>query len=91
MCKEEIIGSDIFYKKHLKVCPNKDEPVECELCQKVLPTLKGYNVHRMFHDSMPKNAGKSFLENDQPGMCEICGQNFAKKNALKVNLFLFLN
>lgn len=48
MCKLEIVGSLSDLKKHRLECPNRGEPLICEVCSKVINTLSGYSTHKLY-------------------------------------------
>ena len=85
MCKIVVKGCKSNFDKHRKHCSKRNDPIECDICHKMLPTLTGYSMHKLFHESKTKE-GKSFLTANSPGLCEICGKKYKTQRDYKTHM-----
>lgn len=53
LCKTVIMATLNQFKQHRRQCnkETKNQPIECEICGKVCNNLKGYTIHKLFHDT----------------------------------------
>lgn len=53
LCKTVIMATLNQFKQHRRQCnkDTKNQPIECEICGKVCNNLKGYTIHKLFHDT----------------------------------------
>ena len=53
LCKTVIMATLNQFKQHRRQCNKnmKNQPIECEVCNKVCNNLKGYTIHKLFHDT----------------------------------------
>jgi hypothetical protein len=81
ICKNVIMSTESNFKQHYRQCnkesekKDSDNPIACEICNKKLPNLKSYMVHKLFHDSRnligaSENAS-SKVYSKAPVICEV--------------------
>lgn len=53
LCKTVIMSTMNQFKQHRRQCnkQTKNQPIECEICSKMCNNLKGYTIHKLFHDT----------------------------------------
>lgn len=53
LCKTVIMATLNQFKQHRRQCnkESKNQPIECEVCNKMCNNLKGYTIHKLFHDT----------------------------------------
>ncbi|CRL07926.1 CLUMA_CG021004, isoform A [Clunio marinus] len=85
LCKTVIMATLNQFKQHRRQCNKevKNQPIECEVCGKVCNNLKGYTIHKLFHDTrnFTTSSGEKIVSqglNVYKGLaiCELCGKDF---------------
>lgn len=85
ICKTVLITTLNQFKVHRRNCNKQtnNQPIECEICHKVCNNLKGYTIHKLFHDTRnyTTSSGEKIATsglNVFPGsaVCELCGKEF---------------
>lgn len=81
------------FKAHRKKCNREKgdtKPVECEVCHKICSSLKGYSIHKLFHETRntlgivnnkrpeDKEDVDGLNMSRAPAICEICGNTFTR-------------
>jgi hypothetical protein len=53
VCKTVVMSTLYHFKQHRRQCNKrmKNQPIECEVCSKMCSSLKGYTIHKLFHDT----------------------------------------
>lgn len=53
LCKTVIMSTLNQFKQHRRQCnkETRNQPIECEICSKMCNNLKGYTIHKLFHDT----------------------------------------
>lgn len=99
ICKTVVIGSVNRFTRHKRTCnKNKQHEIECEICKKMLPTLTGYTIHKMFHengrnythkkDDKTKDEADSKSKRESTNnatICHICGKIFQTASGLRIH------
>lgn len=84
LCKTLLMTTLNKFKQHRRQCnkETRNQPIECEVCGKMCNNLKGYTIHKLFHDtrnfttSTGMKIASEGLNKEISKICEICGKNF---------------
>lgn len=73
ICKTVIMSSMNKFKQHRRKCNDgKNNPIECEVCKKICNSLKGYTIHKLYHEIREKNANEGLNQTKGSAICEVC-------------------
>lgn len=85
LCKTVIYSTLNQFKQHKRSCnkETKNQPIQCEICSKVCNNLKGYSIHKIFHETRnyttskgEKIVSEGLNPSKRVSICELCGKNF---------------
>lgn len=85
LCKTVIMSTVNQFKQHRRLCNKKtrNQPIECEVCGKLCVSLKGYTIHKLFHDTrnFTTSTGEKIVteglnKGQGVAICELCGKDF---------------
>lgn len=77
LCKTVIYSTLNQFKQHKRSCnkETKNQPIECEVCSKICNNLKGYSIHKIFHETR-NYVSDGLNPSKRVSMCELCGKKF---------------
>lgn len=85
LCKTVIYSTLNQFKQHKRSCnkETKNQPIQCEICSKMCNNLKGYSIHKIFHETRnyttstgEKIVSEGLNPSKRVSICELCGKNF---------------
>lgn len=94
ICKTVIVSTLNQFKSHRRLCNKKasSQEIECEVCGKVCNSLKGYTIHKLFHETRnyttstgEKIASDGLNVFKGTAVCELCGKEFQSQSGYRMH------
>lgn len=94
ICKTVIIATRNQFKHHRRLCNKKASlvTIECEICGKICNNLKGYSIHKLFHETRnyttstgEKIASEGLNVSKGVSVCELCGKEFQSQSGYRMH------